>query len=218
MNIFVTRHGETEWNTHWKLQGRSDTVLNGKGKEQAIQTRVGFEKAGLFFDRVYSSPLKRAVETAMLMTGKPEDKIIKDDRIIEFCFGKAEGKTPAEREADPELKDFHNFFDDPENFVPLEGCDSFENVLTRTAAFCEEEIRPLENSGIQNVLVVTHGGTMQSLLLHIDGRELKDYWKTKMANCTLNKIVLENGKFKLEYTGKVFYQEDKNSAAGFFSK
>ena len=126
MNIFVTRHGETEWNTHWKLQGRSDTVLNGKGKEQAIQTRVGFEKAGLFFDRVYSSPLKRAVETAMLMTGKPEDKIIKDDRIIEFCFGKAEGKTPAEREADPELKDFHNFFDDPENFVPLEGCDSTE--------------------------------------------------------------------------------------------
>ena len=48
-------------------------------------------------------PLKRALETAMLMTGKPEDKIIKDDRIIEFCFGKAEGKTPAEREADPEL-------------------------------------------------------------------------------------------------------------------
>lgn len=71
-------------------------------------------------------PLKRAVETAMLMTGKPEDKIIKDDRIIEFCFGKAEGKTPAEREADSELKDFHNFFDDPENFVPLEGCDSTE--------------------------------------------------------------------------------------------
>lgn len=218
MNIFVTRHGETEWNTHWKLQGRSNTVLNEKGKEQATRTRIGFEKAGLSFDRVYSSPLKRAVETAMLMTGKSENEIIKDDRIIEFCFGKAEGKTPAERDADPELKNFHNFFDDPENFIPLEGCESFDSVLARTASFWEDEIKSLENSGIQNVLVVTHGGTMQSLLLHIDGRELKDYWKSKMANCTLNKIVLENGKFSLEYTGKVFYQEDKNSAEGFFSK
>ena len=97
---------------------------------------------------------------------------------------------------------------------------SFESVLTRTAAFWDEEIKPLENSGIENILVVTHGGTMQSLLLHIDGRELKDYWKTKMSNCTINKIVLKDGKFTLEYTGKVLYKEDKGkkSSDGFFSK
>lgn len=220
MNIYVTRHGETEWNTYWKLQGRSDTVLNDKGKEQASMTYEGFVEAGISFDRVYSSPLKRAVETAVLMTEKPESEIIKDDRIIEFCFGKAEGKTPEERNEDPELKDFHLFFDDPEHYVPLKDSESFESVLKRTAAFWQDEIKPLEKSGIENILVVTHGGTMQSLLLHIDGRELKDYWKSKMANCTLNKIVLEDGKFNLEYTGKVFYKEDKSqkSADGFFSK
>ncbi len=220
MNIYVTRHGETEWNTYWKLQGRSDTVLNEKGREQASLTHKGFVEAGISFDRIYSSPLKRAVETAVLMTEKPEAEIIKDDRIIEFCFGKAEGKTPDERNADPELKDFHLFFDEPEKFIPGKGCESFESVLTRTAAFWEEEIKPLENSGIENILVVTHGGTMQSLLLHIDGRELKDYWKTKMSNCTINKIVLKDGKFTLEYTGKVFYREDKGkkSSDGFFSK
>lgn len=220
MNIFVTRHGETEWNTCWKLQGRSDTVLNEKGREQALSTYDGFVNAGISFDRIYTSPLKRAVETAVLMTGKAESEIIKDDRIIEFCFGKAEGKTPDERNADPELKDFHFFFDDPEKYIPLYGSESFESVLKRTAAFWEDEIKPLENSGIENILIVTHGGTMQSLLLHIDGRSLKDYWSTKMANCTLNKIVLQNGKFNLEYTGKVFYREDKerSSSEGFFSK
>ena len=219
MNIYVTRHGETEWNTYWKLQGRSNTVLNEKGREQACLTHNGFVEAGISFDRIYSSPLKRAVETAVLMTEKSESEIIKDDRLIEFCFGKAEGKTPDERKEDPELKDFHLFFDEPEKYVALEGAESFESVLKRTAAFWEDEIKPLEKTGIQNILVVTHGGTMQSLLLHIDGRSLKDYWKTKMANCTINKIVLENGCFRLEYTGKVFYSEDKSkkSADGFFS-
>lgn len=219
MNIYVTRHGETEWNTYWKLQGRSNTVLNEKGRGQACLTHNGFVEAGISFDRIYSSPLKRAVETAVLMTGKSESEIIKDDRLIEFCFGKAEGKTPDERNEDPELKDFHLFFDEPEKYVALEGAESFESVLKRTAAFWEDEIKPLEKTGIQNILVVTHGGTMQSLLLHIDGRSLKDYWKTKMANCTINKIVLENRCFRLEYTGKVFYSEDKSkkSADGFFS-
>ena len=220
MNIYVTRHGETEWNTYWKLQGRSNTVLNEKGREQACLTHNGFVEAGISFDRIYSSPLKRAVETAVLMTEKSESEIIKDDRLIEFCFGKAEGKTPDERNEDPELKDFHLFFDEPEKYVALEGAESFESVLKRTAAFWEDEIKPLEKTEIQNILVVTHGGTMQSLLLHIDGRSLKDYWKTKMSNCTINKIVLENGCFRLEYTGKVFYSEDKSkkSADGFFSK
>ena len=220
MNIYVTRHGETEWNTYWKLQGRSNTVLNEKGREQACLTHNGFVEAGISFDRIYSSPLKRAVETAVLMTEKSESEIIKDDRLIEFCFGRAEGKTPDERKEDPELKDFHLFFDEPEKYVALEGAEPFESVLKRTAAFWEDEIKPLEKTGIQNILVVTHGGTMQSLLLHIDGRSLKDYWKTKMANCTINKIVLENGCFRLEYTGKVFYSEDKSkkSADGFFSK
>lgn len=220
MNIYVTRHGETEWNTYWKLQGRSNTVLNEKGREQAYLTHNGFVEAGISFDRIYSSPLKRAVETAVLMTEKSESEIIKDDRLIEFCFGKAEGKTPDERNEDPELKDFHLFFDEPEKYVALEGAEPFESVLKRTAAFWEDEIKPLEKTEIQNILVVTHGGTMQSLLLHIDGRSLKDYWKTKMSNCTINKIVLENGCFRLEYTGKVFYSEDKSkkSADGFFSK
>lgn len=220
MNIYVTRHGETEWNTYWKLQGRSNTVLNEKGREQACLTHNGFVEAGISFDRIYSSPLKRAVETAVLMTEKSESEIIKDDRLIEFCFGKAEGKTPDERNEDPELKDFHLFFDEPEKYVALEGAEPFESVLKRTAAFWEDEIKPLEKTEIQNILVVTHGGTMQSLLLHIDGRSLKDYWKTKMSNCTINKIVLENDCFRLEYTGKVFYSEDKSkkSADGFFSK
>lgn len=207
MNIYVTRHGETDWNTMWKLQGRSDTELNKKGKEQAVLTHQGFLEAGIQFDRVYSSPLKRACQTAVLMTGKSEDEIIKDERLIEFCFGLAEGKTPDERKSIPELADFHYFFDNPELYEAKDDAESFESSLARTADFWEKEIKPLENNtDIKNILVVTHGGTMQSLLLNIDGRKLKDFWEIKMPNCTVNKITLENGNYNLEYTGKTFYK------------
>lgn len=221
MNIFVTRHGETDWNTYWKLQGRSDTELNQKGRQQAESTRKGFDEAGIVFDRVYSSPLKRALETAVLMTGKSETEIIKDDRIIEFSFGKAEGKTPDERNNDPELQNFHFFFDDPEKYVAENDAESFESALSRTLNFWQEEIKPLEkNPEIKNILVVTHGGTMQSLLLNIDGRKLCDYWKVRMSNCTMNKISLNNGFFSVEYTGKIFYPGTANDdvAAGFVTK
>ncbi len=206
MNIFITRHGETDWNTFGKLQGRSDTVLNHKGIMQAKLTRKGFEENEIFFDRVYSSPLKRALKTASLMSGKSENTIIKEPRIIEFNFGIAEGKTPKERNLEPRLRDFHYFFDNPPLYKPADDAESFESVLFRTSDFLENEIKPLEkNSKFKNILIVTHGGTMQSLLMHIDGRKLQDYWKVKMPNCTVNKIVLINGKFQIEYTGKIFY-------------
>lgn len=220
MNIYVTRHGETDWNTYWKLQGRSDTILNEKGRMQATLTHKGFLDAGISFDRVYSSPLKRAFETALLMTGKSEKEIIKDDRIIEFSFGKAEGKTPEERKNSPELEGFHYFFEQPELYIAADDAESFESVARRTGNFWEEEIKPLENNkNIQNILIVTHGGTMQSLLCHIDNRELKDFWKVKMSNCTMNKIILQDGKFSIEYTGKLFYPSaDKTDVAAGFCK
>lgn len=221
MNIYITRHGETDWNSLWKLQGRSDTELNDKGKEQAALTHQGFIKAGIDFDRVYSSPLKRAFQTALLMSGKRENEIIIDDRLIEFCFGDAEGKTPDERNNNPELADFHLFFDQPELYKAKNNAESFESALKRTADFLEKEIKPLENNpDINNILIVTHGGCMQSLLLNIDGRPLKDFWKVKMPNCTVNKAVLQNGVFTMEYTAKTFYDtpDIADVANGYTSK
>lgn len=69
MNIYIVRHGETDWNVQLKLQGRSDIPLNATGIEQAEQTGENLKKAGISFDKVYSSPLQRAVKTAELISG-----------------------------------------------------------------------------------------------------------------------------------------------------
>ncbi len=204
MKIYITRHGQTDWNTCWKLQGRTDIELNAFGIEQATKTGEGLRKNGIKFDRVYTSPLKRASKTAELISGFAQEEIIKDDRLIEIAFGKAEGTTNDERKSIPELAGFDNFFTDPENYVAKEDAESFTSALARTADFWENELRPIERD-FKNILVVTHGGTLQSLLLHIDHRELRDYWKVRFPNCSMNLISLKNGIFKLEWNSRLFY-------------
>ena len=126
MKIYITRHGQTDWNTKWKLQGRTDTELNDFGREQARKTGEGLRRTGIRFDRVYSSPLKRALETAAIMSDFAQEAVMKDDRLIELSFGQAEGTTGEERKSIPELSGFDNFFTAPEKYVAKEWAESFE--------------------------------------------------------------------------------------------
>ena len=110
-----------------------------------------------------------------------------------------------ERKGRAELAGFNAFFDSPENYVAQGGAESIECVLERTRDFWENEIRKLENEKVQNVLVATHGGTLQALLMNVDGRSISHFWDVKIPNCTVNLVTLTSGIFKLEYTAKVFY-------------
>ena len=205
LNIYITRHGETDWNVQLKLQGRSDIPLNAHGAEQAEKTGLALKQQGIVFDRVYSSPLQRAVKTAELMSGFTSEKIIKDRRIIEFAFGRAEGATREERRTIPELNYILNFFENPPEYAPPEDAETFRSVFARTKDFWQNELLPLEATDTKNVLVVTHGGTLQSLLMHADGRELKDYWAVKFPNCSLNLITVKDSTLNVEWTGRVLY-------------
>lgn len=204
MNIFITRHGETEWNHQVRLQGRTDIPLSETGIAQAEKTRDGLRNLGITFDRVYSSPLARAVQTARIISGFAEEKIIKDKRIIEINFGEAEGKSISEIYTNPEYAWTVDFFENPENYRPKGEAEAFEQVLSRTADFWRNEIKNLEGRA-ENVLVTTHGGTLQSLLLFVDGRSLSQYWDVKFPNCSVNLVTLKDGKFTEEWTGRTFY-------------
>ena len=217
MNIFVVRHGETDWNKEFRLQGHTEIPLNEQGKEQAQKTAAGLVENGIFFDAVYSSPLSRAVETAQILSGFPREKIRTDSRIIELSFGKAEGTTPAERRKNPALSSMTDFFDAPEKYIAKDGAESLESAIKRTADFWENEIKPLENH-LENVLVSTHGGTLQSLLLHVDSRSLSHYWDVKIPNCSVNLVVLERGVFRVEYTARTFYSGAVITDNTFFAK
>lgn len=85
--IYIVRHGQTEMNHRKALQGRSDYPLDEKGIAQA---RAAAEKLrDIRFDRVYTSPLKRAVQTAKLIAPYVEPAL--ENRLIEMEYGPYEG-------------------------------------------------------------------------------------------------------------------------------
>lgn len=71
--IYIIRHGQTEKNKANLLQGRSEHPLNETGIRQAQEAGEWFAKQGIIFDAVYSSPLKRAIDTGKIAAGKESD-------------------------------------------------------------------------------------------------------------------------------------------------
>ncbi len=67
MNIYIIRHAETARNREKVLQGRSNAPLNEAGEEQARKTGAFFMELGVSFDRIYTSPLTRCVQTARII-------------------------------------------------------------------------------------------------------------------------------------------------------
>ena len=98
MKIYVIRHGETDYNVRRLFQGQINTDLNDTGRAQARAAAEKIRAMGLTFDRVYSSPLQRAVETVEIITGKDSSEIQTDDRLLEMNFGALEGQ-PFDRDS-----------------------------------------------------------------------------------------------------------------------
>ena len=123
--IYLIRHGQTDYNRQFRLQGRSDIPLNRLGLAQARAAHEALR--GVHFVAVYASPLRRAVDTACIVSGWPEEKIELDPRLIEIGFGIWEGC------------DFRTlgpagtaFFETPQNYTPPQGGESLDSVLRRT--------------------------------------------------------------------------------------
>ncbi|CAF4767116.1 unnamed protein product, partial [Rotaria sp. Silwood1] len=93
-NIYIVRHGETDWNTQKRLQGHTDIALSAKGKLQACQLQEKF--AGIHFSKVFSSDLIRARSTAELILGSNKSTINETPLLRERCLGTWEGRFAGE--------------------------------------------------------------------------------------------------------------------------
>lgn len=158
MELFVVRHGRTEWNAGGRFQGHSDVPLDETGRAQA--RAIGAYLADERFEAAYSSDLARARETAELVLGARAPALVFDARWREMRFGVWEGLTWSEIVArDPSLAQYSSAA--PKFYTP-EGGETFEQCCTRVAealAF----IRERSGDGAR-VLVATHAGPLHALL------------------------------------------------------
>ena len=178
MDIYLARHGTTEWNSLHLIQGRTDILLDDNGTAMAAQSGEYFRSHDIVFDRVFSSPLKRAYETARLLAGDSAS-VITDNRLTELCFGSFEGRNVSEMQADAGCP-FRFFKSDPfrynQEVLPLAATESLDALLARTADFINE--------------VIVHGALNRALIMNFKGiRDLHEFWgKGLQPNCGINKI------------------------------
>lgn len=193
MEIYIIRHGETIWNREFRLQGCADIELSNNGREGAV--KAGEELKNIKFDAVYSSPLKRAYETARIICRDRNIEINVDERLREISFGSYEGKTYDELEK--EGVKFSLFFDKPESFVPAKDAESFESLIKRAKSFIDELILKYGNTD-KRVMVVAHGAMNKALMLNIRKTELKDFWLGGLQkNCNAIIVSYKNGTFQI---------------------
>ena len=205
MIVYLIRHGETDWNKSKKLQGRSDIPLNEFGRHLAEETRPAFDQVD--FAAVYTSPLKRAKETAQLVIGDRDIPIIEDQRLIEMGFGDYEGLKCKGEDIEIPDEEFLSFFNAPEEYDPPEKGESFEEVSARlkdflTELFTNEELQD------KTVLVSTHGAALCGILRVIKGLPISEYWgKGVHKNCGVTILEYKDKKVTIKDENITFYKD-----------
>ena len=194
MKVYFLRHGRTGWNAKHRIQGSNKQIdLDNEGVKQAEAVVEGFCRAGLEFDRVYSSPYRRALHTAEIVCAKIGGMPVLDDRIREMGFGEYEG-TPF-FEGGFLDDNIRAAFEDPVKYIP-HGGETYSQVFARVRDFLESELKALEGK-CENVLVVAHGGVLHAVVTLVLGLDVSRFWEERQNNCCVHEIGLENSVFTL---------------------
>lgn len=168
-HLYLTRHGETVWNTKKLMQGWKDSPLTDNGINQASQLTRRLSNVTL--SAIYSSTSKRAVQTAEIVKGDRELEVIKYDDLREISFGKWEGKTSEDNQKEnPE--EWMSFWKTPHLFFN-ESVEPFLNVQERMVDTVNKIVK---QHPFENVLIVTHSIALKLLMDYFEKNELKSLW------------------------------------------
>lgn len=213
MRIYLVRHGETPWNEEMRYQGQTDVPLSEKGRKQAEALRctlfnnqgTGNRQPGteIRIARVYSSDLQRAYETAEIITGKgaggrgqgagSEEKpgIITCKELREVNYGVFEGVL-LEDIKKKYMDVLQQWWRDPLKARIPDG-ESLEELHERVLR-CYTEIVRAHQEKNEDVLIVSHGGPLRIIFMHVLGFTLHQVRSFRVDNTSLSIVEYRNGK------------------------
>ena len=165
--LLLVRHGETEWSADDRYASGTDISLSSRGREQAAAVARWLLEQGLLPDRIISSNLWRAVESASIIArqfeqgGMLKASLEQVTGLREVDFGPFEGRTFEDLSRVPEFQSWRRFDrppDYPDGVEPYpSAADRFDTSLRRAGAL---EQRP------QRLLVVCHSHVLRSWIIH----------------------------------------------------
>lgn len=190
--IYLIRHGESQWNLENRFTGWADVPLSASGVLEAKQAGVLLKTAGVEFDQVFASVLKRSLQTTYLMLDEMDSlwlPIEKSWRLNERHYGALQGLNKSETAAkygEDQVKIWRRSYDvlpplmdakDPTSArfdrryqdltaAQLPLGESLKKTVDRVLPYYAENIWPQVKSG-KRVLISAHGNSLRALVMHL---------------------------------------------------
>ncbi|SFO14224.1 histidine phosphatase family protein [Proteiniclasticum ruminis] len=184
LNLYITRHGETQWNTQKRLQGWMNSPLTERGIAQGKMLHEAVKMYNI--EKIYTSPSERAAKTALAAKGHLPLEVEFLEELKEMNMGDWEGKTLEEIRA-KEPDNFENYWNKPHLFQKNSG-ENFDEILGR-AQKALDIITKNHPSG--NILIVTHGVTLKALMSQFSPEGFIEFWKKPVVEqASISKIVI----------------------------
>ncbi|GGE35012.1 histidine phosphatase family protein [Streptococcus himalayensis] len=217
--LYLVRHGKTMFNTIGRAQGWSDTPLTAEGERGIHELGIGLRKAGLTFERAYSSDSGRTIQTMGIalselgLNGKIPYQ--HDKRIREWCFGSFDGAYDGElfmglipRVFNVEHVHQLSYPELAEGLVEVDTAgwaESWEKLSSRILEGFTAIAQEMEAQGGGNALVVSHGMTIGTFAWLIDRSTPRGLG---LDNGSVTVIDYENGVFQIDRIGDMSYRKE----------
>jgi broad specificity phosphatase PhoE len=186
--VYLARHGESDWNAANRFQGHSDRPLTELGRRQAELLAEDLAGAAAL-SAIYSSPLRRALETAAIVGARLGLVPVELDELREVDVGSWAGLSRTEVEQRyPEA--FRRWLDGGEGWEDGES-------YTAMAARVLETVRAIARAHPDDeLLVVSHGGPIRAVQAAADGMDVHDYRRLSRVapNAGLSRVAVEDGR------------------------
>lgn len=182
MKLIFIRHGQTDWNVQGKIQGSYDSELNATGIEQAMSLSEKLFNLNYKFSKIYSSPQKRALKTAEILSKSSNVDYISVKDLQEMNMGKWEGLSWREVEENypNEYKEWHlnrRYTKTPEG-------ESYQDMLERVL----KAIHKIINENNENVVIVSHSAVIMCLQCYVTNTPFNEMLKFKTKNANITEI------------------------------
>ena len=207
MNYLVLmRHGQSEWNLANKFTGFKDVELTEKGVEEAVKGGKLLKEAGIEFDQVFTSTLKRANITAELALNEAGQAdlipgMVYHDDLRERDYGDLTGLNKDETREKYGAEQVHIWRRSYD--TPPPGGECLQDVVEkRVRPYYEVNIKPMVEEEGKNILIAAHGNSLRAMLIVLGVETPETINAAEMATGVPVVFELENGQVMKRYSLK----------------
>ena len=169
--LILARHGETVWNVEKIYRGRADVNLDEMGIKQAELLGKCLNSWGL--EAIYSSPLRRALDTANIVARYQKISVHIAEGLIDFDYG--EWQSLPEQEVKRLYPTLHNEWHDNPHKVKMPGGESLEDVRRRAIKVVNDVLARYQGS----MVLVSHRVVNKVLICSLLGLDNSYFWNIK---------------------------------------